>query len=566
MDMQFPSGFQFRKESYDIRVSNLIRECHSNASNYKATDTLIIMTYRAPYDYLLYWHNGTMFSSMEGDILKYGCTPNLSGQQGASFQGAGLVASAIAAHPSRDQLLLVGSRLPNQDGFAIGTGKPAHGNRWVTTDETEEWWPIVQGWMGDQKYWSKYNVFYGFRILWEKPAKARHDSRTALKPKQMATVAYLSRGPRPFTVHYCEQAIGYPYEDANRRRKRSSFTAVRVEQGSGDVDRIAVSLPAYQQMYRGNRTEGNSGDGIWEIQCEPFNVELQQMTDDLRVTKARIVVEYYPADKKSDEDSEKGSWMVNLRDVEIDGRHYKKGGGSGSGAPPTHHTFLYCPWVYEWAKKNDPLHSHYQRFSDNALATYGQYRLFADMGLSYKKADKGPFMVVSVFLDELELNDPYKLFDALNRAADFTFQHRDVDVIMRKAAEAAKPYVPQDLKDLCDRLYEPDDGDFPDLEMGGSGLVKDCSRQSNIKVYSLETAQSLDKAHKTGVSLMCLFHDTVNNRYLEESELQVPQFTRGVELCDMTKSYSFANPQLQKNLQKLVDDLKKNSSNGNGTH
>lgn len=544
METMFPVGFGFRA-GYADRLSHIIRECYSNAVNYKATKAFMMMAHHDNDDFLFFWHNGTSFVDMEKDILVNGCTANVSGHQGQAFQGAGLVACAIAASP-RPQLLLVGSRLPDVDGFAVGTGCPKEGNRWGTQDETAHWWPIMQKLMGAEEEYKEYNVFYGFRFLYEHQKTHREDSRTSFKPKIMATIAYLARNPRPLAVYYCEQEIGFPYEPKKGKNKKAKMVSVHSARtstkvaSSGDIYRKAVTFPGYKEAFCLQD---------WLIECEPFSVKLENVT--LNILKARVLVEYFPADKKS-------SWIANVRDCNIDG-NYKKGCANESGAAPTNKTFLYCPWVYSWAKKHDPHFAHYARFEDNAVATYAQYRLFADMGLAYKSTvnDNGPFMVVNVFIDDVDLNDPYMLFDAMERKADFTFQHPDVVKILRQAAIAAKPKVPKDLKELCDRLYEAKDGDFPDLEMTGNGpaLVKDCNRHCNVKVYDLDTGDILVKEPKSGEDHTLLFYHTVLGRLLTKDELQVAQSSRGLELYDLTQTYSFNNQRLEKNLAKLVDQL-----------
>ncbi|MFY4731161.1 hypothetical protein [Nitrospira sp. BLG_2] len=542
-----PPDLVYREEAQEQKMAHLIRECHSNAENYKATDALILMVYKDGYDYLLYLHNGQPFTDLENDILVNGCIPNVSGQQGKSFQGAGLVASACAVHTS--PYLIVGSKINNSWKVGVGTQQS---NRWVVRDETQPWAANLTQLVGPE-HLKEYNVVYGFRMHVHPLGSRDEDARTMFNPQIMNMVAYMTEGGLTnLRVHFCEQELGWPYKKMTKdgtmkkKDKYASYDSATKKNQTGSVHRRALSHKGYRERFL---------EKSWTIPCKPFKVLIPTYNDTiLPVEKARIVVDYYPA--KTDG----SSWHLNLRSGTLDGP-YSEGKQNEFGTKPTRKAFLYCPWIYEWAKKNEKDFIHYSRFADNSVGTYPQIgRLIGEMNLPYNDY-KHPFLVVQVFLDDfgplpnMELT-PHLLFGILQRKSDFTFAATfAINKIMKAAAAAAAENVPEDLKKLCDDLYKSDITDYIPLDLEDTTTRKNHTRQKNVVIFNLVDGKPFDGEFNHGQNYHLALIDRTTGKALNPKDVQIHPMTRGVEIVDLTDTIRHINQKCEANLLDLEKNL-----------
>jgi hypothetical protein len=541
-----PVGFTPRNDDDETKTVNVLRETQSNAINYKASNAFALTIRVHDADYLFYIHDGKPFDDLN-EILSKGCTPNVTGMEGAALQGAGLCASACAVHPK--PLLLVGSTCGSKK-FIFGSGY-AKGNHWIIEDCTATWQSELERLVGPEL--NKYTVIYGFKFSYN------GDSR--LTPKMMNALALTMVGNSSLKFHFCEKEIGII--DPSSKKDYSTYERAKIgESGkkthTGNIKRRAISSQGYFERFRDAPDLKDHGSaGVWTIPCNLFTVDIPDYNNAiLPIEKARIVVNFFPNERK-------GQWMKNLREGNLDG-NYSLGGSNEFGNAPYRKAYLYVPHLYSWAEKNEEKPIHYSRFNDNSVCSYKQHgRLINSMGLNYISGDDkgGPFIVVQIFLDQIGTAispsvtleaTPQVLFGMFERRADFTFGAESImHKIMKQAANAASPNVPDDLRNLCDKHFKGSTSDWIPLSLEGRKVHS--SREKKVTIYDLDTGVVYDGTSQTGDKKRTLWLDQ-KGKPISASEIKAHHITRGVQFTDMTNIMSHF-PQCQKNINKLEKEL-----------
>jgi len=551
-----PTDHTFRNELDDIRLIYTLRECHSNAQNYAANMSFAVIADYKGFYWPIYLHNGQPFDNME-DILRNGCTPNVSAGQGGSLQGAGMASRACAMHPHPQ--IVIGSTNQGETLFGTGhLGDVKHPNYWVTEDVTKEWIQVVRNLLGHDLL-SNYNVIYAFKTLLTGPAPR------VLKPKLINSLAAMAPSLGPgLNFHYCEPVIGtqtHPnYPTTARKRKGQS---------TGDTYRRGLSFKAYLDRFLLN-------EGSYSIPCNPFELEITNWLK-INVSKASVILNVFSGLHGVNKRTEKSSpWMVNLRSGEHDGA-FRINKINEFGVAPKHKAYLFVPWVSEFMKTRygDEGAAHYSRFADNALGTYmrpgtlmGALGLqFSDRSIVLDKNWKNhpitkllninndltgyklaPYVTIHINIEEIDTMVDTSgeteesvpacattFLQSMKRQADFTFGNVAAkNDIMQKACEAAADNVPPQLKELCLNLFPGWPEEFVPITLFPQ-KISNKSRSKNVEVWNLDENTLFDGEFHTGVSCRLAIYHKYEKRFLAPQELNIHHSTRGCVIQDVSE-------------------------------
>lgn len=530
-----PPDFNFRLEPLSLKLPFAIRECNSNAENYHATEAGVWIIHHQLQDFFLYAHNGNPFVDSD-DILINGCTPNNTTNQGSAFQGAGLAATAYAAH--RNPKLIIASVC--QDGkFRAGAGFPVPPNWWETRDETKIWKPVLEKFLGG-RHLAKFKVFYLFPLS----ISNIHDSkkkRNFLTPDIFLQVNFLAPSSLAgdLKVFYGEKELGYPYENAAERKKYATFESA-FKGDTSSARRRTLSLPGYFNRYR------KDGD-YFTIPCDPFKVTAQKYGNDtsLEIDKATIHVHLFDFHKPANSSAH---WYVTVRSGQDSDGKFGKGKQADYGHKlARERNFLTCPWIATNVEENDgpEIAKQFARFKDNALGTYrNSAELMSALGLPYNGAGD-PAVVIYVSVENVkaliseqggvEKPDARTVMELFGRKSDFRFEaSNQMHEMMKAACEAAAPHVSQELKDRCAKLFHYEMGDFLDFDFEfdfeqGPRRRRKATRQKMVEVYDMgKNGREFKGIFRAGETKQLAIWHTGLQQWIDH--LDIDPSTRGVEV------------------------------------
>jgi hypothetical protein len=377
-----PPDMGYRNDEWFVMLSNMLRECCSNAENFGGKKAFAIVLYAFGHSWLWFFHDGKPFKGFLNDIIPLGVTPYRTNFEGKSFQGNGLAASSAAAHT--DPLLCVWSRT-EQDGIKVGSGHGLENNEWQTYDCTDVWAPELNKLVG--KALKNFNVGYGFKVNLDgyKTPKERN-FLTAKLTNQLAVMAPSMLQKVQLT--YCEKQIGYPYAKADMKKQYTTLDTFRgTGKSTGSARRYAISHQGLINRYV---------DGEWKIPCEPFSVYDPSRGETLLISEAYIMVRYWPAirfrkspNTKQTKD-DRARWHMVVRSGEDADGAYKVKQERETGCKPFRKCFFSMPCLAEMLAEKYPKEAgRFLRFSDNTMGLFRDTRtLMANMGLPYTEKDE----------------------------------------------------------------------------------------------------------------------------------------------------------------------------------
>lgn len=182
----------FRREGDAVCLA--ARECLANSVTWGGTDAYMFHYHHreSGEHFLVYACNNTPFANAD-EIVNLGLTPNMSGNEGHSLQGCGLVHSAgILRKLTSGMKLIIASRCDDGDFAAYAGHCDGDSNNWVAEDVSDEWVSRLTSILGDIIESNDFRVFYIFQADPDK--KSNGNPKCLMSEKIMANLAFLAPG------------------------------------------------------------------------------------------------------------------------------------------------------------------------------------------------------------------------------------------------------------------------------------------------------------------------------------------------------------------------------------